>query len=102
MQVLVIPSSSALFDVARNPPTDERGWDEVARQAVLLGESGNLLLIGNRAEDSDVWAATSLRLAEAGARALNAAQERDVDAITDVGNQIIEACESCHEKHWIR
>ena len=102
MRAMVIPSSNALFDVPRNPPTDESGWDGIKNHAVILAESGNLLLIGKRAEDSDVWVSTSLALAAAGKAALEAADARDVDAITDVGNQIIEACESCHEKHWVR
>ena len=34
--------------------------------------------------------------------ALEAAKSRDVDAILEVGNQIIDACERCHEKYWIR
>lgn len=102
MQAMVIPSSNALFDVPRNPPADESGWAAVRNHAIVLAESGNLLLIGNRAQDSEVWTRTSRALAESGEIALKAAQARDVSAITEVGGRIIEACESCHEKHWIR
>lgn len=102
MQAMVIPASSALFNVPRDPPADKTEWTEVRHHAIVLAESGNLLLIGDRAQDSEVWAATSRALAEAGEAALKAAQARDVDTIAEVGNQIIAACESCHEKHWIR
>ena len=102
MQAMVVPSSNALFDVPRNPPVDERGWAAVRNHAIVLAESGNLLLIGDRAQDSEVWTRTSRGLAESGEIALKAAQARDVSAITEVGGQMIEACESCHEKHWIR
>ena len=37
-----------------------------------------------------------------GEAALEAALARDVEAIMKVGDQIIDACERCHEKHWIR
>ena len=47
-------------------------------------------------------AVTSRALAEAGEVALKAARARDVEAIGDSGNLLIDACERCHEKHWIR
>lgn len=102
MQAMVIPASSALFSLPRQVPEDDQGWAEAQNSAVILAESGNLLMIGGRARDSEVWIATSRALAAAGEAALKAAQAKDVDAIGEIGNQIIEACESCHEKHWIR
>jgi hypothetical protein len=102
MQAMVIPASNTLFNVSRNVPRDDAGWDVVRNSAVLLAESGTLLLRNGRAEDSEVWAATSRALAEAGEIALKAARARDVEAIGEAGNLLIDACESCHEKHWIR
>ena len=102
MQAMLIPASNALFNVARQVPEDDAGWDAVRNHAVILAESGNLLMIGGRAEDSEVWMETSGALADAGEAALAAALARDIDAITSVGDQIIDACERCHEKHWIR
>ena len=102
MQAMVIPASNKLFDAPRNVPQDDSGWDEVRNSAVLLAESGTLLMRDGRAEDSDVWAATSRALAEAGEAALKAARARDVEAIGEAGNLLIDACERCHEKHWIR
>ena len=57
---------------------------------MILAESGNLLMIGSRAKDS-VWMKTSLAMVEAGAAALKAAEAKDVDGITEAGNQIIDA-----------
>ena len=102
MQAMVIPASNTLFNVPRNVPQDDAGWDVVRNSAVLLAESGTLLMRNGRAEDSEVWAATSRALAEAGEIALKAARARDVEAIGEAGNSLIDACESCHEKHWIR
>ena len=102
MQAMVIPASNALFNVSRQVPEDDAGWDAVRNHAVILAESGNLLMIGGRAEDSEVWMQTSQALANAGEAALAAALARDIAAITSVGDQIIDACERCHEKHWIR
>lgn len=102
MKAMVIPASNALFDVPRQVPEDDAGWETVRNHAIVLAESGNLLLVEGRAEDSEVWKSTSVALVEAGEAALEAAKARDVDAILEVGNQIIDACERCHEKHWIR
>ncbi len=102
MQAMMVPASNALFNVPRQVPEDDAGWDAVRNHAVILAESGNLLMIGERAEDSEVWLATSQALADAGEAALEAALARDVEAIMKVGDQIIDACERCHEKHWIR
>ena len=102
MQAMIIPASNALFNVPRQVPGDDADWDAVRNQAVILAESGNLLMVGDRAGDSGVWMETSRALTDAGEAALAAALARDVDAITSVGDQIIDACERCHEKHWIR
>ncbi len=102
MQAMVIPASNALFDVARNKPDTDEAWGAVKNQAVILAESGNLLLMRQPARDSEVWMSTSRALVEAGEAALKAAAAENVAAVAEAGNQIIEACESCHEKHWIR
>lgn len=102
MRALVIPASNALFNLPRQVPDSDDGWAEVENHAVILAESGNLLMVSGRAVASDVWASTSMGLVRAGEAALEAAQARDVEAVADIGNQIIDACERCHEKHWIR
>ena len=102
MKAMIIPASNDLFNVGRQPPKDEEGWAAVRNSAVILAESGNLLMIGSRAEDSKVWMETSRALVDAGEAALKAALAKDVDGINEAGNQIVDSCEMCHEKHWIR
>ncbi len=102
MQAMVIPASNALFDVARNVPKADEEWTAVENQAVVLAESGNLLLMRQRSRDSETWLSTSRALVEAGEAALRAATERDAATIAEIGNRVVVACESCHEKHWVR
>jgi len=102
MQAMVIPASNNLFTVARQTPKDDNEWAAVQNSAVILAESGNLLMIGSRAQNTAVWVQTSQARVEAGAIALKAAEAKDTDPITEAGNQIIEACETCHETHWAR
>ena len=101
MRAMVIPASNALFNVAREAPEGDSDWEAVQNNAVILAESGNLLLIGNRAKDQ-VWTKTSQAMVDAGAAALKAAEAKDVDAVIEVGNRIVDACETCHDTHWDR
>jgi cytochrome c556 len=102
MKAMVIPSSNAIWNVGRNPPAADAAWEALKSYSVLLGESGNLLLIGGRAKDDEVWRSTSLTMVEAGVLALTAAKAKNVDGINDAGNLIVDACELCHERHWQR
>ena len=102
MQVMVVPPSNALFNVARQAPETDEEWRKLREGAILLAESGNLLLMPGRAEDTDVWRDTSLEMVEAGADALRAADAKDVDGLIEAGNRVIDACEVCHELHWQR
>ena len=89
-----------IANVARQAPKNDKEWAAVENNAVILGESGNLLMIGSRAKSTAVWMKTSQALVDAGAVALKAAEAKNVDALADAGNQIVNACETCHEKHW--
>ncbi len=102
MDSMVIPTSADIWNVAREAPADEEAWEALARSAVLLAESGNLLLIGDRAKDDEVWRATAMQLVEGGAQALAAVEARDVEAVNESGNVLIDACEICHERHLPR
>ncbi len=102
MKAMTIPASNAIWNVGRNPPADEKAWEALRNQAVLLGESGNLLLIGGRAKNDEIWRETSLAMVEAGALALKAAKAKDPDGVNDAGNLMVDACEMCHERHWRR
>ena len=42
----------------------------------------------------------SQEMVDAGAVALKAAESRNVDALIDAGNQIVDSCSRCHESYW--
>ena len=100
MQAMIIPSSDALFNVARQSPKNDEEWAAIQNSAVILTESGNLLMIGNRAKDTGDWMKMSQEMVDAGAVALKAAESRNVDALIDAGNQIVDSCSRCHESYW--
>ncbi|HVS15377.1 MAG TPA: hypothetical protein VMV46_15730 [Thermoanaerobaculia bacterium] len=101
MDAMVITASAAVWDVGREAPADDEAWQELADAAVQLAESGNLLLVGERRRDDEVWRSTAEALRRGGAEALAAVEARDVDALLDAGNTLIDSCELCHERHLV-
>jgi hypothetical protein len=84
--------------VAIEPRTPMQ-WDSVRNDAFVVAESGNLLMIGTRARDQGDWMKFSQDLAEAGQRAMRAAESRDKQAVFDAGAEVYYACTACHEKY---
>ncbi len=82
------------------PKTDEE-WAVVMNGAITITESGNLLMIGNRARDQSTWIRMAQGMVEAGQAALAVAESRDHEALYEVSEQVYSACESCHNLYWI-
>ncbi len=82
------------------PKTDEE-WATVENSAIVLMESGNLLMIGKRARDQTAWMQMSRQMIDAAAEALAAAESKDPDAVFAVGETVYFACDRCHGLYWI-
>jgi hypothetical protein len=95
-RAMITPASDALFGVASKRPQTEQQWVALQDDAIILAESGNLLMLGNRAKDQGQWMKMSRALVDAGALALRAAQAKNVDALIKSGDAIDAACENCH------
>ncbi|HAK56805.1 MAG TPA: hypothetical protein DCP38_15200 [Acidobacteria bacterium] len=102
MDAMTIPASNAVFNVGRQPPETDEEWSALALSAVVLAESGNLLLIRDRARDEAAWTEASQAMVEAGAAALGAVEARDVDALLDAGDVVFGSCEACHATYLKR
>lgn len=105
------------------PHTDEE-WASVHRSAIQLLEASNLLQIpgrhvakpGQRNEqgielqpeeietrinqDRQAWITLAHGLHDAATQALNAADAKDPARVLESGEQIDNACESCHQTYW--
>ena len=81
------------------------GWELIDYAAVALAESAPLMLTpGRRCENGKPvpvqdpeWVKFTLELAEAGRAAYKASQTRKQDAVSDVTNQVSDACMNCHQ-----
>jgi hypothetical protein len=103
MQTFVIPSSNELFNVGLEPPDSDDSWLTVETNALILAESGNLLMLPERSEGRQGWVDAARDMNAAGQRALEAARARNADeeAWFEIGDQILEACSSCHDAYWL-
>lgn len=108
---IVDPAADVLWDsvgtiiseegvVEWSPKTDEE-WAAVRNSAVTIMESGNLLMIGERARDNGAWMESARTMIDAGAAALAAAESKDPDAVFAVGEEVYLACDRCHGLYWI-
>ncbi len=111
MEMMIDPAADLVWDAVgtvitaeeRNhwsPQTDEE-WTAVRNSALVLMESGNLLMMGGRARDQDAWMRMAQGLVDAGALAMEAAESKDEDAVFAVGEDIYNACDRCHNLYWV-
>jgi hypothetical protein len=92
---VIHPASNALLLLSsRGGPSDDKEWREARRSAMTLAESGNLLILRNRAA---TWVADARLLTEAGAAAYKAAEARDAKALAALSPRIDASCTACHK-----
>jgi len=81
------------------------GWELVDYAAIAIAESAPLLLSPDRRcengkpvpVDRPDWIQFTAELAEAGRAAYRASQSRNREAVSEVTNQIADACLRCHQ-----
>jgi len=112
--------------VEKQPRTDAE-WAEVRRQAIILTEGANLLMMDGRhvvkegshledhgtpgnltaaesekaiAENREAFIAFAQALREVGVSMLGAADARNPQGLIDAGDTMDQVCEGCHLKFW--
>lgn len=135
MDAMVIPASEAVFNavssesgpngiVEKVPKTDAE-WGEVRKNALMLIEGGNLLMIDGRhvapasaksehpgvelepaemdalvAKNRGDFVKAAQGLIDASMTALKAVDSKNPMALSDAGGDIDAACETCHTQFW--
>jgi len=77
-------------------PESEEDWLAVENAAFVVAEAGNLLMMDGRALDDGPWMTMSQALIDIGRRAVEVAEERDEQAVFDVGAEMYFVCTQCH------
>ena len=118
---------STLEGTVEHQPRTDAEWLQVRLRALQLAEAANLLMIpgrqvghpGQQADDlgtpgylsiaqaqsaidaeRDIFLAYAAALRDTAVRAVSAVDQRNLDEFLEVGGQIDEACEQCHQKFW--
>src|SRR5262245_37939525 len=110
MESTINPAAEVLFEsvgtvislngVEEIAPKNDEEWATVRHNAMTLAESGNLLMIGDRARDKGEWMKLSQSLVDVGVAALKAAEAKNPEALFEAGGQVYEVCQQCHRKYW--
>lgn len=98
MVAITLPYSDALLYIERNPPKEDRDWEVLQMQALMLAESGNLLMMKGRAKNQGQWMKDARLLVEAGAAAVKATRAKDMQAVLALNEQIVSSCITCHRQ----
>jgi len=98
MNAITLPYSDALLYIQRNPPQNDRDWETLQMQAVMLAESGNLLMMKDRAKNQGEWMKDARALVDAGLAAAKATRARDMQAVLALNEPIVNSCVTCHRK----
>ena len=102
MRDIIYPLSDELFYVMRSPPETDYEWTQLRRSALMLAESGNLLMIEGRWIAEDDWMDHSRELVRVGEIAYEATEARDLDAIVALSPRLETSCRACHEQYHPR
>jgi len=96
---MINPASDAIFNAGVEAPADEAAWTTIRKNAVVIAESGNLLMMPGRARDEGRWMELSWALVEGGRAAMKAAEARKTDGLLAASDRIVETCMACHEPY---
>ncbi len=111
MTMILDPAADAVWDAVGTvitaegtdywePETDEE-WAVVQNGAMTIMEGANLLMIGERARDQEVWMQLSQNMSDAASLMHEAAQARDPDLVFELGETVYRSCDRCHNLYWV-
>ena len=95
VEIIHPASNEILLVINRGGPDAEREWAEVRRSAMTLAESGNLLIMRNRAP---AWISAAKKLTDVGSAAYQAAQTKDAKVLAALADPLGASCTACHKQ----
>jgi hypothetical protein len=95
VEIIYPASNEILLVVNRGGPSDDKEWAAVRRSAMTLAESGNLLIMRNRATG---WVNDAKTLIGVGTAAYQAAQSKDAKALAALVEPLDASCTTCHKQ----
>jgi cytochrome c556 len=98
MEGLAMPNYEALEKMFKQKPPDAEAWTFARGQALLIAETGNLLLLRPpRNQGRDAWMQRAMDMRLAATVVAGAAGNRDVEASRTTLKDLGSACNKCHQ-----
>ncbi len=108
MDAMVTPNAAKVYDAVgfvsdasgmkETAPSSDAEWQAIANSAVMLIESGHLMLDA-RAIDNGEWTTRTRAFILKATAARDAAQAKSVDGIFVAGSELNETCDACHQRY---
>lgn len=109
MNGLIDPAADVIWEsvsiTITREGTDERApstvdeWQALRDAALVLAESGNLLMMEGRAIDNDDWPRASRSMTEVALGVITAVEAQNPDEIMTVGGRLYDTCVNCHVRY---
>lgn len=96
---LVIPAADIVWASANEAPADDAAWEKIQANAIMIAEAGNMMQVAPRVVDQEEWLANAKALVETSTAAAQAAGEKNLDKLSDAGNNMYDVCDKCHAKY---
>ncbi|MFN0178364.1 MAG: hypothetical protein ACKVZ0_06155 [Gemmatimonadales bacterium] len=106
MAAVIEPAAEAYWDAVGTiddstgshsfAPVGAEEWTAVRNGALIVAESGNLLMMDGRVRDRGDWIVMSRAMIEAGKQALAAARAEDPARVFAAGADLYDTCTRCH------
>ncbi len=98
MEGIANTNFKSLEKALRGKPEDAEAWTFARGQALLIAETGNLLLLRPpKTGGQDIWNKTSVELRDAATRLARAASEGDLNNSRSRLIEVANACNKCHQ-----
>jgi cytochrome c556 len=98
----VIPTSTVIFNVAGEAPKNTQEWQAVVKNAQELQKATLLLASKPLTISQPEWQSAVSLFRTSAEQVLKAAKAQDAEKVADIGNNIYEACDLCHQYYMER
>ncbi len=94
-----VGTKSSAKGIEEIAPQNAEEWAKVGSAGAAVIESGNLMLMGNRAIDKGDWVKMTRDMIDQGQKAMKAAEAKDKDGIVAAGGDLNNTCDNCHARY---
>lgn len=104
MVAMVNKAADPAWTTTWNNPQSDRDWRELEHLAFQVQIGGGLMQVAGTGPMDAEWVADAewqrlaAQLEQDGIRAVNAVRSRNIELMQRAGGQLIETCESCHQR----